>query len=121
MVDRGVNGGLACADMRIIQKTDQKTNIFGIDDHELTGLDVVTDANLFDTQKQSVIGIFHEYAHLAKGRSIMLLDTWNGSSSRLMTDPRLLEVLRELKPLIDMFSHSQLNLVGLHALHPGLY
>ena len=40
----------------------------------------------------------------------MLLDRWNGSTARLMTDPRLLEVLRELKPLMDMFSHSPLNL-----------
>ena len=41
----------------------------GIDDHELTGLDVVT-AALFDTQKGPVIWIFHESAHLGKGRSI---------------------------------------------------
>ena len=37
---------------------------------ELTGLDVVTAAALFDTQKGPVIGIFHEYHHLGKGRSI---------------------------------------------------
>ena len=42
----------------------------GIDDHELTSLDVVTAAALFDTQKGPVIGIFHDYAHLGKGRSI---------------------------------------------------
>ena len=41
-----------------------------IDDHELTGLDVVTAAALFDTQKGPIIGIFHEYAHLGKERSI---------------------------------------------------
>ena len=33
-----------------------------IDDHEVTGLDVVTAAALFDTKKGPVIGIFHEYA-----------------------------------------------------------
>ena len=42
----------------------------GIDDHELPSLDVVTAAALFDTQKGPVIGIFHDYAHLGKGRSI---------------------------------------------------
>ena len=41
-----------------------------IDDHELTGLDVVTAAALLDTQKGPVIAIFHEYAQLGKGRSI---------------------------------------------------
>ena len=51
-------------------KNDRKINTVGIDDHELTGLDVVTAAALFDTQKGPVIGVFHEYAHLGKGRSI---------------------------------------------------
>ena len=66
MVDRGASGGLAGADMRILQKTDRKINIVGIDDHELTGLDVVTAAAPFDTQKGAIIGIFNEYAHLGK-------------------------------------------------------
>ena len=65
-----MNGGLAGADMRVLQKTHRKINIVGIDDHELTGLNVVNDASLMDTQKGSIIGIFHEYAHLDKGRSI---------------------------------------------------
>ena len=56
---------------------------------------------------------------LAKEDAFMLLDRWNDSTPRLMTDPRLLEVLRELKTLMDMFSHSPFNLVVLHALHLG--
>ena len=56
--------------MRILQKPDRKINIVGADDHELTGLDVVTAGALLDTPKGPVIGIFHEYAHLVKGRSI---------------------------------------------------
>ena len=70
LVDRGANGGLDGADMRVLHKTDRKINIVGIDDHELTGLDVVTAAALFDTQKGPVIGIFHECTHLGKGGSI---------------------------------------------------
>ena len=70
MIDRGANGGLAGADMRVLQKVHRKINIVGIDDHELTGLNVVTAAGLLDTQKGPIIGIFHEYAHLGKGRSI---------------------------------------------------
>ena len=56
--------------MRILQTTHRKINIVGIDDHELTGLNVVTAAALLDTQKGPMIGIFHQYAHLGKGRSI---------------------------------------------------
>ena len=40
--------------------TDRKINNVSIDDHELTGLDVVTAAVLLDTQKGPVIAIFHE-------------------------------------------------------------
>ena len=63
------DGDVAGADMRILQNQDKKINIVTIDDNELTGLDVVT-AAAFDTHKGPVIGIFHEYAHLGKGRSI---------------------------------------------------
>ena len=70
LIDRGANGRLAGADMRVIHTTPRKINIVGIDDHELTGLNVVTAAALLDTQKGPIIGVFHEYAHLGKGRSI---------------------------------------------------
>ena len=70
LVDRGANVDLASADMRILQRTDRKINIVGIDDHELTGLDVVTAPAHFDTQKGPAIGRFHEYSHLGKERSI---------------------------------------------------
>ena len=70
LIDRGANGGLAGADMRVIHTTPRKINIIGIDDLELTGLNVVTAATLLDTRKGPIIGIFHEYAHLGKGRSI---------------------------------------------------
>ena len=51
LVDRGANGGLAGADMRILQKTDRKINIVGVGGHELTGLGVVTASAFFDTKK----------------------------------------------------------------------
>ena len=70
LVDRGANGGLAGADMKVLCKSDRKVNICGIDDHELTGLDVVQCASLYDTNKGRVIGIFNEYAYYGKGRSI---------------------------------------------------
>ena len=70
LVDRGANGGLAGSDMRVIHKTHRKINIQGIDNHELTGLDVVTAATLLNTSQGKVIGIFNEYAYLGKGSSI---------------------------------------------------
>ena len=70
LVDRGANGGFAGSDMRVIHKTHCKINIQGIDNHEVTGLDVVTAATLLNTSRGKVIGIFNEYAYLGKGSSI---------------------------------------------------
>ena len=70
LVDSGANGDLAGSDMRVIYKTHSKINISGIDNHEVTGLDVVTAATLLNTSLGKVIGIFNEYAYLGKGSSI---------------------------------------------------
>ena len=97
LIDRGANGGLAGADMRVIHTTQRKINIVGIDDHELTGLNVVTAATLLDTQKGPIIGIFHEYAHLGKGKSIHA-----SATVKLMTDLKLLVEHKGLKHLKGM-------------------
>ena len=70
LVDHGANGGLAGSDMRVIHRTYRKINIQGIDNHDVTGLDVVTAATLLNTSQGKVIGIFNEYAYLGKGSSI---------------------------------------------------
>ena len=70
MVDHGANEGLAGSDMHVIHRTYRKINIQGIDNHEVTGLDVVTAATLLNTSQGKVIGIFNEYAYLGKGSSI---------------------------------------------------
>ena len=72
LVDHGATGGLAGSDMCVIHKTHRKINIQGIDNHEVTGLDVVTAATLLNTSQGKVIGIFNEYAYLEKGSSIHL-------------------------------------------------
>ena len=70
LVDHGANGGLAGSDMHVIHKTHSTINISGIDNHEVTGLDVVTAATLLNTSQGKVIGIFNENAYLGKGSSI---------------------------------------------------
>ena len=117
LVDRGANGGLAGGDMRILQKTDKKINIAGIDDHELTSMDVVTPAALFDTQKGPVLGFFMNMLTLIS--EDLFMDRWNGSTARLMTDPKLLEVPRELKPLVEICFHFPLNPVWFTCSPPG--
>ena len=70
LVDNGANGGLAGSDMRGIHRTYRKIKIQDIDNHEVTGLDVVTAATLLNTPQGKVIGIFNEYPYLWKGSSI---------------------------------------------------
>ena len=49
--------------MHLIHRTHRKINIQGIDNHEVTGLDVVTAATLLNTSQDKVIGIFNQYAY----------------------------------------------------------
>ena len=70
LVDHDANGGLAGSDIHVIHRTYCKINIQGIDNHEVTGLDVGTAATLINTSQGKVIGIFNEYAYLGKGSSI---------------------------------------------------
>ena len=62
---------------------------------------MVTAAALLDPQKGPIIGIFHEDAHLGKGRSI---DAGQMEWFNCKVDDRfkLLVVPKELKPLMDM-------------------
>ena len=70
LVDRGANGGLAGSDMHLLLQTHRKVNVVVINDHELTGLNIVTGVDVLETNKRPAIGIFHEYAHLRNGNSI---------------------------------------------------
>ena len=70
LVDHGANGGLAGTDICVIQRTYHKISIQDIDNHEVTGLDVVTAATLLNTSQGKVISIFNEYAYLGKGSPI---------------------------------------------------
>ena len=92
LVDRGANGGLDGANMKILQETDTKINIVGIDDDELTGLDVVTTAALLTPRKDLSLEFSMNALILEKGDLFMLLDKWNSSTAKWMTDPKLWEV-----------------------------
>ena len=70
LVDRGANGGLAGSNMRVIASTDRSVDISGIDNHQMTGLRIVTAGGVVPTQRGDVIGIFHQYAHVPQGRTI---------------------------------------------------
>ena len=99
--------------MCVIHKTHRKINISGIDNHEVTGLDVVTAATLLNTSLGKIIGIFNEYAYLGKGDypSIHQVNL-NGLRPMLMKNLSKL-VVPNLSPLwMDILSLSSSRMVS---------
>ena len=111
LVDRGANGGLAGSDMHVIHKTHRKINIQGIDNHEVTGLDVVTAATLLNTSQGKVIGIFNEYAYLGRAHPFIHQVNLNGLRPMLMKDLSKLVVPNLLLLWMDILSLSSSNMV----------
>jgi hypothetical protein len=71
LVDRGANGGLAGADMRVIATSPHRAvHVEGIDNHQVRDVPIVTAGGVLQTTMGEVIGIFHQYAHINKGASI---------------------------------------------------
>jgi hypothetical protein len=70
LVDRGANGGIAGDDTRVIHKHLRKVDVTGIDNHEMTDLQIVDTASWAMSNKGPVILIFNQYAYHGLGRSI---------------------------------------------------
>jgi hypothetical protein len=70
LVDRGANGGVAGNDVRIIFKTNRTVDIRGIDNHQVTDIDIGTVGGVVQSQKGPIIAVMHQYALLNKGHSI---------------------------------------------------
>ena len=70
LIDRGANGGVAGADVRVIEITHRAVNVQGVSDHQVTDLKIVTAGGVVPTQHGPVIAIFHQYAHLGTGKTI---------------------------------------------------
>ena len=83
----------------------------GIDDHEITGLDVVTAAPLFDTHKGPVIGIFDEYSHLGKGRSIHAPGQKEWFNCKVDDRSKVVGGAQRIETLMDMCFLFLLNLL----------
>ena len=70
LIDRGANGGVAGADVRVIETTHRAVHVQGVSDHQVTDLKIVTAGGVVQTQHGPVIAIFHQYAHLGTGKTI---------------------------------------------------
>ena len=92
LADRGANGGLAGADICVLERSGRKVSVTGIDDHELPGLDIVTCVALIQTSQGKVNMLMHEYAYYGRGNTIHSPCQSECSTIHVMTNPIMLEV-----------------------------
>lgn len=72
LIDRGANGSVIGADMRIIAETDRIVDVRGIENHEAKNLKIVSAGGVATTQKGKVIVIVHQSAYMpVMDRSIL--------------------------------------------------
>jgi len=71
LIDRGANGGMAGADVKLIETTERKADVNGIDNHEVKNLPICTVAATVQSSKGPIIVIMHQFAYLGKGSTIL--------------------------------------------------
>ena len=92
LVHRGANGGLAEADVHVLERTGRKVSVTGIDDHELPGLDIVTCVAFIQTNHGKVSILMHEYAYYGRGNTIHSPCQIESFNIHMVTNFTMLEV-----------------------------
>ena len=70
LVDRGANGGVFGNDVRIIEKTNKRVSITGLDNHQVNDLPLCTGAAYTMSHKGPIIIIMHQYAYIGQSKTI---------------------------------------------------
>ena len=111
LVDHGANGGLAGSDMRAIHRTYRKINIQGIDNHEVTGLDVVTPATLLNTSQGKSLAYSMNMPNLGRDHPFIHQVNLNGLRPMLMKNLSKLVVPNLSLIWMDILSLSSSRMV----------
>ena len=70
LIDHGCNGGIAGDDVCVLCLSDWKVNVTGIEDHQMSDLNIGSCAGITKTNHGLVVVILHQYAYTGKGRTI---------------------------------------------------
>jgi len=70
LMDRGANGGLAGADVRLLERSLRTVDVTGIDNHQVNDLSIVTCAGKVCSDQGFIILIMHQYAYYGQGKTI---------------------------------------------------
>ena len=102
LVDRSANGGLAGADVCVLERPSRKVSVTGIDDHELPGLDIFTSVALIQTSMAKLTCSCMNMPIMAGIILFTLLVRWSGSTIHVMTNLIMLEVNKSSHSWMDM-------------------
>ena len=70
LTDGGANGGLGGTDCLVLEEGLAKADVTGIANNTVEDLPICTVASKIETSSGYIIGIFHQYAYLGKGKSV---------------------------------------------------
>ena len=70
LIEWGANGGIVGSDVRVKARTDRSVDVSCIDNHQMIGLPIVTARGVMKSQRDEVIYILHQYAHVPQGKII---------------------------------------------------
>jgi hypothetical protein len=70
LVDGGTTAGFGGDDVLVIEWTDRKADVTGIDAHKLDDLPIVTCLGLIMTTRGAAIAVMYQYAYYGKGKTI---------------------------------------------------
>ena len=64
LIDRGANGCVTGADMRVIAETDRIVDVTGVNNHQATDLKIVSAGGVVKSNRGELIAIVHQSAHM---------------------------------------------------------
>jgi hypothetical protein len=70
LIDHGANGGVFRLDVKILEYSQQKITLTGLDNHQVKNLPICTGAAYAITHCGPVILIMHQYAFIGHGKTI---------------------------------------------------
>ena len=83
LIDRGENVGVVGEDMKVIFETNKIVRIQGIYSHQINDVNIISDSGVINTNRGTVIEIFHQYAHIGRGTSIHSSPQLEGYSNQM--------------------------------------
>ena len=77
LVDRGANGGIVGNDGKVLARTGKYVDLWGVDDHKVDDLELVTAGAVVETQTGPIIIVMNQCARMAHGKPFTQWGKWS--------------------------------------------